>query len=402
MAAKNSSEGKARQCRKGLFTDRYIKSLKPESKMYQIREGRGFAIRILPSGVKTWYYVYSFGGKRRQLNLGNYPDTSLQEAHDSYRRAVELVKGGIDPQEPLSAANQMDTSGLSVAELISMYLEHIENHLVPLSVLQQARTLKNDVFPTLGGRRATDVKRKDAIKLIELVAGRAPGQGRNVLKTARAMFSFALMREMVEQNPFSCIAKAVPSIAPRERSRTLAVHEIKKLWRAIDDGFIGRALFLILLTGQRPGEVVGMRWSELEGDWWVIPAERSKNGRENRVPLLRFTKQILPERFDEDYVFPARGKGRGVGAVGTMRPGTLSHFLTDNDYFQLPRWTPHDLRRTMATGVASLGCSDEIIDEILNHKKRGVRGVYNRHKYDNEKKKWLRTWTRYIIHVIKS
>ena len=99
---------------------------------------------------------------------------------------------------------------------------------------------------------------------------------------------------------------------------------------------------------------------------------------------------------------PAIGRGRGIGAEGGMRPATLSHYVTDNNYFNLPRWTPHDLRRTMSTGLAQIGCLDEVNDEILHHKKKGVIGVYNLHRYDNEKRRWLILWARQIRKIIKS
>ena len=94
MLDKNTQPNRIRKrARKpGVFTDRFIKSLKPEVEMYQIREGRGFTIRVLPSGVKTWYYIYNVNGKRRQMNLGNYPDKSLEDAHNDYRKAVELTE----------------------------------------------------------------------------------------------------------------------------------------------------------------------------------------------------------------------------------------------------------------------------------------------------------------------
>jgi len=396
MGTHNStSQPQKRRRKSGLFSDRFIKALKPETKMYQIREGRGFAIRVLPSGVKTWYYIYQFNGKRRHLNLGNYPDKSLKEAHQAYRQAYELVKGGIDPlSEPMSQTADLEKANLTISELANLYLQHIENHLVPRSVVQQGRILKNDVINKIGDCLANDLSRRQSIALVEDVADRAPGQARNVIKTARAMYSYALEREMVEFNPFSGIGRAVPSTAPRTRDRVLSDRELANLWQNLAGKDIGRIILLVLLTGQRPGEVAGMRWDEIDGHWWIVPAERTKNKRENRVYLTWSARSLLPlPVVDEEFVFPARGRGKWGGASGSIRPGSLSHYITDNEYFGLKRWTPHDLRRTMATGLAKLGCPDEVIDEVLNHKKKGVIGVYNRHRYDVEKRKWLIGWS---------
>jgi integrase len=130
---------------------------------------------------------------------------------------------------------------------------------------------------------------------------------------------------------------------------------------------------------------------------WTIPSERSKNGRENRVYLTDLALSLLPET--EGYVFPA-----SRGAHGPLYVNTLSHHLSHHvkpEYLGLPRWTPHDLRRTAATGLASLGCSDEIIDEVQNHKKRGIIRTYNRYRYDKEKQEWLVKWSEYLETLVK-
>lgn len=405
MASENTlpNRTRKRERKPGVFTDRYIKSLKPDTEMYQVREGRGFTIRVLPSGVKTWYYIYNIGGKRRQMNLGNYPEKSLVAAHEDYRKAVELVKNGIDPQTPPSepAIEPAEPEVLTVLALKSLYVEHIKGHLVPRSVVQQERTLDKDVVPLIGTLPAAGIRRKDAIALIERVARRAPGQARNVIKTARSMYSYALVRELVEMNPFAGAGRAVPVTAPKARKRVLADEEIKQIWALLKNSEIGRATLLILTTGQRPGEVTGMSWGEINGNWWTIPPDRAKkNDRENRVYLSPLTKSLLPSK-TESLVFPVRGRGRGLHAEGSMRPAALSHYLTDNDYLGLPRWTPHDLRRTMATGLARLGCPDEVIDEVLNHKKKGIISVYNRHRYDEEKRRWLILWDRHLRKTVK-
>jgi len=222
----NSPNRKKKRLRKPIkvFTDQFIKNLKPEAEMYQIREARGFAIRVLPSGVKTWYYIYEMNGKRRQLNLGNYPDKSLETAHDDYRKALELVKNGIDPQAPPpgSSTEPSEPEKLTVADLKVKYVGHIKTHLVERSVKHQDNRLEMHLVPVWGNRLITDIRRRDAIELIEKIAAKKPGAARNVLLAARAMFTYALRREMVEYNPFSEVGLAVPAATANERDRTLS------------------------------------------------------------------------------------------------------------------------------------------------------------------------------------
>ncbi|KAB0663582.1 tyrosine-type recombinase/integrase [Oryzomonas japonica] len=92
-----------------------------------------------------------------------------------------------------------------------------------------------------------------------------------------------------------------------------------------------------------------------------------------------------------------------IGFNGSMYINTMAHHLSHHNkptYLGLPRWTPHDLRRTAATGLASIGCPDEIIDEIQNHKKKGIIRTYNRYRYDKEKQEWLTKWSAYLRGLI--
>lgn len=376
------------------FTDKYLKALKPREKQYYIREKHGFAVRVLPSGVITFLYIYTLNGKRRQMNLGNYPTTKLADARKKFLDAAGRVAEGNDPQTQPERAEA--STELTVKALAKQYFAHIETHLVDRSVKQQKRTIEQDVLPAWGEQLVTDIRRRDAIELIEQVAGRAPGQARNVLLNARTMFSFALHREMIEYNPFSGVGAAVPSAAPGSRERVLSDEEIKTAWWALTkpgSEIVRRAILLILVTGQRPGEVAGIHSDEIdaEGHWWTIPPERSKNGRENRVFLTHLARSLIPPL--NDYCFPAQ-----KGAEGHVSEGSLSHHIAyfSPKYLGFSRWTPHDLRRTAATKLAELGCPDEIIDEIQNHKKRGVIRTYNRYRYDKEKKLWLERWAKYL------
>ena len=390
------------------FTDKYIASLKPKEKDYRVREGHGFAIRVLPSGVKRFEYIYSVEGKRRILHLGNYPVVTLADAREKYLEAAQKAAKGVDPQNELQVMDDAPTVGC----LAKLYLKHIEGHLVERSVKHQTRSITRDVLPVFGAKRVADIRRRDAIYLVESIAKRAPGQARNVLLHARAMFTYALHRELIEYNPFSGVGAAVPKVSPSSRERALENSEIKMLLKALWNGpetsFVRRGILLVLVTGQRPGEVVGMHSSELQigagkercGEcrrcgWWTIPKERSKNGRENRVYLTPLAMQLIVPL--KGYLFPA-----GRGASGPLLTNTLAHHISKvlkPGYLGLDRWTPHDLRRTAATGLAALGCTDEIIDAIQNHKKKGVVATYNRYRYDKEKVEWLSLWSAHLVEL---
>ncbi|HET6418544.1 MAG TPA: integrase arm-type DNA-binding domain-containing protein [Geobacteraceae bacterium] len=386
------------------FTDRYVQSLKSREKEYCVREGHGFTIRVLPSGSKTFQFIYSLSGKRRRLKLGKYPSTTLADAREKYLAAAGLVAKGIDPLSPPQPPPPYppEPEILTVAGLKSKYVEHIKTHLVALSAKHQDERLEKHLIPTWGSRPITGIRRRDAIELIESIASKKRGAARNILLAARAMFTFAVHREMVEYNPFSGVGVAVPQSSPNSRERVLSDNELKKTvlpYLAASGGnlIIKNSLLLILLTAQRPGEVAGMHANEIAENWWTIPWQRIKTEsinhmtrapQDHRVYLTPFARSlVLPS---ENYIFPKSRKG-----VGTISTNSLSHHITyfEPPFLGLARWTPHDLRRTAATKMSELGASDEIIDAILNHKKKGVIGTYNRNRYDKEKQKWLNKWS---------
>jgi integrase len=392
------------------FTDRFLQSIKAPEKEYCIREGHGFTLRVLPSGLKIFQYIYTVNGKRRRLNLGHYPLVTLAEAREKYHEAFLLVSKGQDPQQ-----NKIVSAGLeaafTVANLIHQYNSFVVQHFADATARETKRTLEKYVLPIWGARAAREIRRCDAISLVEPLSATAPGQARGVMKIARAMFNYALDRELVELNPFTRLPAAIPAIKPANSKRILADAEIKLVWDMLHKkdapgtSETRRALLLVLVTGQRPGEISGMEWREIKDDWWTIPARRIKtrNHRQedHRVFLSELAKQLIGENPGySEYVFI------GPSPDTPVHRHALSHLVSEETeggrpkgkgdktaarkpYFGLPRWTPHDLRRTAATKLSELGCSDEIIDAILNHAKHGVIGIYNRNKYDKEKKEWL-------------
>lgn len=392
------------------FTDKYIASLKPEKIGYRKNEGHGFCVRVLATGTKIFQFIYTLEGKRRYLNLGQYPTTTLAEARDKYHEAAQKVAKGSDPQSGAIVIEENST----VADLAELYFAHINEHLVPRSVKHQTRSITKDVLPVIGNKPVDEIRRRDAIILIETIAKRAPGQARNVLLHTRAMFSYALHREMVEYNPFSVVSAAVPKVKPKSRARWLSNDEIKFVWNSLwsdkETNFIRRAILLILVTAQRPNEVLNVHSDEIEVGvgkprcsecrgcgWWTKPPEKTKNkDSEHRVYLTRLALHIfLPLEGD---LFPA-----GRGAEGAIRVNSLDHHISYTlkpGYLGLPRWTPHDLRRTVASHLGSMKCPEVVIDLIQDHKRKGMAAIYDRFQYDPEKQEWLIKWSDRLIELL--
>lgn len=399
------------------FTDKFIDSLKPDSEMYQIRESQGFAIRVLPSGVKTWYYIYNIDGKRRQKNLGNYPDKSLKNARLDFESAREDLKKGIDPQaspqETTTVASEKDPELISVADLKKKFIEHKRTVLVDRSVGHHDKRLEKHIIPAWGNRPAREIRRSEAIRLIDEIAKNKRGAARNVILSGRALFEYALEREYVDINPFRKVGRAVPQAKAISRDRNLSTLEISTVWNGLSNGHgssnIRRILKLVLLLGQRPGEVAEMRYEHINGDWWVIPKEETKIGKNPNIdPKKKFpplAKELIGTG-TSGFVF--RTRNNTVIAEEKL-PNFVKQEIIYKDgeirkksYYGVSEWIPHDLRRTMATRIAEdIGVSHEHIEAILGHIIPGVLGIYVRTRYDSKKQEISLAWEQRLLEIVE-
>jgi len=400
------------------FTDTMIKKLKPGANKYVRGEGNGFTIRVMPSGVKTWLYVYAFDDKRRELNLGSYPDVSLETARGRFDEAKKKLKNGIDPVAEKEQAAEGRRSAPTVANLVKEYIEkHAKTH--KKSWQEDQRCLEKEVLPLWGTRKAADIKKRDVVLLLEGIVERgAPVMANNTLEKIRKMFNFAVERDILEFTPCYGVKKPTKK---EHKDRVLTDKEIVTAWNGLDTaamtGEMKRALKLILVTAQRPGEVIGLHSNEIEGDWWTIPAERSKNGKAHRVFLTPTAKELIGDK--KGFIFESPRPIKRTGQEDTPKPmdvNAVAYAVRRNledpkqngkdaetevtNKIVMESWTPHDLRRTAATNLSALGYTDEVIDAVLNHVKKGVVAIYNRHKYDLEKQKALESWERKLNRII--
>ncbi len=418
------------------FSDKGISNLKPRAKQYYVREADGFTIRILPSGVKTWLFIYTISGKRRQMNLGDYPDISLSNARGRAGDARQVLKEGKDPQEvgfewhrnperekrEAAKKAEEDRKNPTVRKLAEEYLEkHAKVQKRESSWTEDERLLNKDVLPVWGGRKANEIRKRDCTLLLESFQDR-PALCNNILKLTRKMFNFAVERDILEFSPFTGV-KAPVKITHRER--TLSESEIKALWntelpKASMSDEVKRILKLILVTGQRPGEVAGIHAREVDGNWWTIPTERAKNKTTHRVFLTKTALELLGEpslggfyflspviktdandnpvyqHIDENAVaYAIRRNLKDYQPRRTIKGDAVKMVkVAEDKKMEMAHFTPHDLRRTCATFLAKIGFSDEVIDAVLGHKKQGVVKIYNQHKYDVEKQKAMEAWER--------
>jgi integrase len=182
----------------------------------------------------------------------------------------------------------------------------------------------------------------------------------------------------------------------RPRERVLSDSELKAIWAACREDDYGSILKLLMLTGQRASEIGLLRWSEVQDNQIVLPAERTKNHRTHVVPLSEPAKTILAcAQKDRSFIFGRDGTGfRGWSKAKEKIEARAP----------LEHWTVHDLRRTVATRMAELGVQPYIVEAVLNHvsgHKGGVAGIYNRATYDKEKREALNLWAEHLMATVE-
>lgn len=414
------------------FTDPYVRNLKTTKRMENFWEGNGdgFGVRVYATGAKVFFFVYHFDGKARYLNLGKYPNCSLGDARKKHRDALGKLDKGIDPLTEKELAEVERRKTPTVAELAKDYLE---KHAKPNKKdwKKDEGCLKNDVVPAWGKRKVTDIKKRDVILMLESIIDRgSPTQSNNVLTVARKMFNFAIERDILEHSPFFGVKPLAPFVV---RKRYLTEEEIRIAWGTIDKAGmtseIRRALKLILVTAQRPGEVIGMHRREINGHWWTIPPERAKNGREHLVYLTDKALELIGDK--DGYIFESPSDIKPVGEekakkkamdrnaiASAVRNNCPTDCCYDLDSCQnenckkddcgcdeknrlgIPFFRPHDLRRTANTHMARLKIPFEHREEILNHSRGRLDDVYNQHTYQDEKKRALEKWGRELERII--
>jgi integrase len=401
------------------FTDKFIAALKLKAARYEVWESGGFGIRVSPGrgkgreGRKSWVWVYHFDGRPRRMTLGTYPKLGLADAHVKLADARTLLARGIDPAAKAVADNKAERVAETVEELAKIYLEKWARPR-KRSASEDERILRKDVIPAWGSRKAKNIARRDVVALLDAIVDRgSPIAANRTLAVIRRMFGWALSRDIVPSSP--CVAVKAPA-KERRRDRVLSVDEIAAFWRALERSDLAMsspirlALKLQLVTAQRKGEVIGAEWNDfdLHEAVWTIPAAKTKNGMPHRVPLSSLAVAVLGEietatgsHPDPSRTDPPRWLFPSPRAAKPITGPAVDHAMRNNrGALGIGEATPHDLRRTAASHLTSIGISRLVVSKILNHAEPGVTAVYDRHSYDAEKGIALAAWGARIEEVI--
>ena len=391
------------------FTDKTIAGLKATDKRQLICEGHGFYIQVLPKtktegpAVKRWLYRYTLNGAKDEIRLGNYPAMSLAAARTAYGKAREKVVAGINPKAPEVVPPPPDDT--TWARFAKEYIARSKSNHENAWYKTVERSLRVDVTPVWGSIPIAEIKRIQGIELFQKLADRAPGQARNAYRVARAVFNTCIddyPGQYLDSNPILGLAKRVTALETVEDDRVLTKKETRTAWKHLSEGVKRNqrtrdAIKLCLVLMQRPHEIVSMHRSQIEGCWWTMRSANTKNKTVHMVYLTPTALELIGDA--QGYIFPSRLKAEDGSEQHILRK-TLSSHVSTRKYFGLPRWRPHDLRRTGRTALAELRIQEEHAEAVINHKKKGLVRTYNRHKYVDEKQEAMVAWEQELLRIL--
>jgi integrase len=390
-----------------ILTDTAIRKLRPAAARYEVRDASrpGFGLRVELDGRKVFFQRFGARGERR-LTLGPYSRAfGLAEARAAADKARADHAAGRDPigakqehrraeraeREARKAARQGRPVPGTFADLALRYLRDAGRRRRERSVREDERKLRVEVLPKWGARQLGEIRRADVLRLIEDSRERGGVCSNRTLALVRAVFQFAVDREELDSNPALRIPRRY-LYAEQPRERVLTRYELRAILAVVDElgPVVGGAFRMILVTAQRPGEVLRMQWDEIGRDeggaYWQLADSVAKTGRGHRVPLSRQAADVLqglrPLTDSTPWVFAS------PKAEGPLR--WLSHAAERlRRRSGVADFTPHDLRRTAATLMGERGVRPDVIERVLNHVPAKIARTYNRATYDAEKRQAL-------------
>jgi integrase len=398
------------------LTHKAVEKIKPGDKRLEIPDGivAGLYLVVQPSGAKSWALRYRQAGKPVKLTLGRWPVMELQDARIAAGEAIDKAERGGNPaaEKKATKAARMQAE-LEGRDKVATLLDQFDKrHLAKLKSRTSANWyIDRFVREPWGDRDIHTITKRDILDLLDGIVDSGRGTTANrVLAHLRKFLNWCVDRDIIEVSPASGVKPPVPE---NQRERVLSDAEIGLFWRACDDagqpfGPFGK---LLLLTGQRRGEVAKMTEAELAGDMWHLSAERTKNKRAHDVPLSKAARAVLAgvERIKSKhgYIFtttgdtPVSGHSRAHSIIASKMIELASEGAVEP--VEIPRWTWHDLRRTMATGLARLGVPVRITEAAINHVSGtggGIVAVYQRHDYADEKRDAMELWGEAVADIL--
>lgn len=416
------------------LTNTKLLNLKPGAKPYVETDEGGLHVEVMPGGTKVWRLRYRIGGrgsKQEKVSLGEYPTYSLAEARTWRDDCKVLVGRGLSPMALKRGDPIPEDTKPEVKEMAQAFLQNWCWRTVEKAKAKEAeamagdtveafarhwyteiaepanssprnikRVLEKDVIPAIGSKQIADVTVSDVLAITDKIKARGADQmalqTRNVLKR---LFAYAIAREKAKFNPAAAVEARFVATA-KSRDVALTPDELGRLLRAIYQSGMKRAnklaLHLLILCMVRKSELIEAKWEEIDFEKaeWSIPGERMKKDKPHLVPLSKQAVAMFEElkglASGSEWIFPSRGDLHKPIAKSTLNVAvrTMEHDVQD--------FVIHDFRRTASTHLHEAGFNSDWIEKALAHETKGIRGVYNRAQYLEQRREMLQWWADFV------
>lgn len=383
----------ARPPNRRTLSEIFVRKLKSQERAFCVWDSRqrGLALMVQRTGHKAWKCVYSRSGAPRWLHIGDAAAIGLADARRLAARAMLEVAEGKDPVADRKAQR---TQG-GFAQLAARYVETYAKRKNK-SWRQAERLVRRSLLPHWGKLKAADITRVDVKAMMARIE--APVLANQTLAAASAIFAWAIREDILKANPCAKVERN----EVHSRERVLSDGELPRFWAAFDAAGLVKssALKMILLTGQRPGEVAHMRSEHIVDGWWELPGAPipelawpgTKNDASHRVWLPAPALTLLAELDVKSTGFVWR---RAVGGLDEAMRKVCSSLGVE-------RATPHDLRRTHGSAITRLGYGRDAMNRIQNHREGGIATVYDRHGYAEENKRIMEAVAAHIVRLAEN
>jgi len=381
----------------------------------------GFGLRVRAGGSRTFVFQYTLGAKQRRMSLGVATASNVNHVRKIVEKLHARVRLG---EDPATSKAQARTAAVHTFKVVAEeYLKDQQPKWRPRTYPNVARCLLSYAGP-LHQLQLGKITRADIAAVHASVTKTVGCTTANRMRgSISGLFTWAIENGRIDSNPVI----NSPRHEERSRDRVLTPTELRLIWNNLEENDYGAIIKLVALTGQRPGEIAGLRWSQIHNDSIVLEGGDAtggtKNYRDHVVPLAEPAKQIIAKqkrRKGRDLIF-GRGLKRFSGWMNCKRRVNDRIAATGQ---VLREWRPHDLRRTFSTlaggGLAEhdlvkltshdkklatgLGIAPHVIEAILNHvsgHRAGVAGTYNRSTYALEKLRALQQWAEHFLAIVE-
>lgn len=386
-----------------MLTDTKLKNLKGADKLYKVVDRDGMYVAVTPTGVVSFRLDYRLNGRRETLTIGKYGPAGigLAEARERCLAAKKLIAEGKSPAQEKQRGRAQVREAKTFGEWAKRWLKDYK--MADSTKAMRESILNRDILPAWANRLMTEISPEDLRAQCDKIVDRgAPATAVHVREVVNQIYRYALGKGLKAINPAAEVrASTIATFAPKDRA--LSPEEIgiflKQLELVGTLPTIKLGLRLLLLTMLRKSELQDATWEEVDFRTavWTIPAERMKRRRPHNVYLSQQALDILvalktcagsspyllSNRYDTDKPMSKATLNRSI---------TVTVELAQRKGLALDHFGPHDLRRTASTILHEAGFNTDWIEKCLAHEQKGVRAVYNKAEYAEQRRDMLQQW----------